>query len=92
MVGHADITQKIGTAIYFADLHSPLPVRVEREQQRTVAAVSAKDHESLRLQLEELDEIADSLNTRLPDTRLANPTESLRRGLTKSVGSPSTLQ
>tara|TARA_R110000850_G_scaffold216179_2_gene341700 strand:- start:1362 stop:1862 length:501 start_codon:yes stop_codon:yes gene_type:complete len=93
MVKHTEIIQKTGTAIYFADPHSP---RQRGSNENTNGLLRQYLPEGTDLSVysqEELDEIADSLNTRPRKTLdWRTPLEVYAEVLKKSVNGPSTLQ
>lgn len=93
MVKHAEITRKTGTAIYFADPHSPWQLDSNENTNGLLRQYLPKGADLSVYSREELDEIADSLNTR-PRKTLGwrMPLEVYAEVLKKSVAGPSTLQ
>lgn len=93
MVKHAEITQKTGTAIYFADQHSLWQRGSHENTKGLLRQYLPKGTDISVYSLEELDEIADSLNTQPRQTlNWRTPLEVYAEVLKKSVGGPSTLQ
>lgn len=93
MVKHAEITQKTGTAIYFADPHSPWQLGSNENTNGLLRQYLPKGTDLSVYSQEELDQIADSFITRPRKTRdWRTPLEGYAEVLKKSVAGPSTLQ
>ncbi len=93
MVKHAAITQKTGTTIYFADPHSPWQLGSNENTNGLLRQYLLKETDLSVYSQEELDAIADSLNTRPRKTlNWRTPLEVYAEVLNKSVAGPSTLK
>lgn len=68
MVKHADITQKTGLAIYFADAHRPWQLDSNENTNELLRQYLPKGTDLTDYTQEELDEIVNSLNTRTGKT------------------------
>ena len=64
MAAHQQLTFDTGVKVYFADPHSHLATRHQREHQRPAAAVPAQSSDLSGFDQDELDKIAWKLNTR----------------------------
>ena len=93
MAHHAEITQKTGTAIYFADPHSPWQRGSNENTNGLLRQYLPKGTDLSIYSQEELDAIADSMNTRPRKTLdWRTPLEVYADVLKKSVAGPQTLQ
>lgn len=93
MAHHAEITQKTGTAIYFADPHSPWQRGSNENTNGLLRQYLPKGTDLSIYSQEELDAIADSMNTRPRKTLdWRTPLEVYADVLKKSAAGPQTLQ